>query len=137
VFWRRSRKFLFVLEPKRKERTRARRPLARVRTAALVAAGLMVVIWSVGYERTKLKRRQAAVDIMRLRELAGAFVSERGACPEGLDELLAAEGPAEALDPWGRKYELVCPGKRTPPDSDVFSAGPDRTLFTQDDVRIE
>ncbi|MEK0445407.1 MAG: ral secretion pathway protein [Verrucomicrobiota bacterium] len=38
------------------------------------------------------------------------------------------------LDPWGREYQYLQPGRRNPDSFDIFSAGKDGTVGTDDDI---
>ncbi len=38
------------------------------------------------------------------------------------------------LDPWGYPYIYKCPGDRNPSSYDLFSAGPDGSIGTPDDI---
>jgi hypothetical protein len=72
----------------------------------------------------------------------------RGACPKSVDELTALRRLPNAVDPWGRPYQMacgdqlpagaktVCDGQLVPgPAFAVVSVGPDGKEGTDDDVR--
>ena len=42
--------------------------------------------------------------------------------------------PNIPIDPWGDNYIYKCPGKHNPGSYDLFSAGPDGRLGTEDDI---
>ena len=145
MFWR-KKKFIFVIEPRKKKTSQAGGRFVRIRNIVIIVLVLFIVIWSVEYEKNKLKRRQAAVDILRLQETADEYLWENGKCPKGLEDLVrptTAEAKKKTknwmhgiLDPWGKKYEIICPGKKYEGSVDIFSAGPDRSYYTLDDVKI-
>ena len=93
------------------------------------------------YERHKIKRKQAALDILRLNAMAEEFIWENGKCPESIEAMIFSSGrrknwEEEITDPWGKKYEFICPGRKNPDAADILSAGPDRDYYTIDDVKL-
>jgi len=145
LFWRKN-KFIFVIEPRKRKTRQAGGRFVRIRNVVIIVMALFTVIWSVEYEKNKLKRRQAAVDILSLQETADEYIWENGKCPKGLKDLVRPSS-VEAkkkqpnwmraiLDPWGNKYEIICPGKKYQGSVDIISAGPDKSYYTIDDVKI-
>ncbi|MFH1438373.1 MAG: type II secretion system protein GspG [Pseudomonadota bacterium] len=145
MFWR-KKKFICVIEPRRKKARKAGGRFLRIRNIVIIVLGLFIVIWSVEYEKNRLKRRQAAVDILRLQETADEYLWENGRCPKEIEDIVRPSS-AEAkkkqpnwmraiLDPWGKKYEFICPGKKYQGSVDIISSGPDRSYYTIDDVKI-
>jgi general secretion pathway protein G len=51
----------------------------------------------------------------------------------GLDPSAKDPFDPSAKDPWGNEYVYRNPGKRSPLEYDIFSAGPDRLPDTADD----
>jgi hypothetical protein len=141
AFWR-KKKYIFVIEPKKKETKKERGRFVKVRGVLIALLALFIVVSSVEHEKNRLKRRQAAVDILRLRESADQYLWEHGKCPDGPEDLVkggSAGGKKKMdgiVDPWGKRYELVCPGKKNIGTVDIISAGPDRSFYTVDDVKI-
>ena len=73
----------------------------------------------------------ARIDAGSLRQAARAYELHEGYCPS-LEELLASDAlddEARTLDPWDTEFRLECEGGPR-----VFSAGPDRTHHTDDDI---
>jgi hypothetical protein len=140
VFWR-KKKYIFVIEPKKKEAKKTGSRFVRVRNIVIIVLGLFLVISSVEYERHKIKRKQAALDIIRLSEMVEEFIWENGKCPESLESIIFSTGlrknwEEEITDPWGKKYDMVCPGRKNTESADILSAGPDRSYYTMDDVKL-
>ncbi len=136
MIWWRKKKYLFVIEPKRKETKKERGRFAGIRSVLFLLLGIFVVISSVEYEKNKLRRRQAAVDILHLKESADHYFWEQGKCPDSLEDLVD-KGKKEAItDPWGKRYDLICPAEKSGAAVDIVSAGPDRNYHTVDDLKI-
>jgi len=141
MFWRRK-KFIVVIEPKKRETKAKGGRRATIRRIIIAVVALFVVVSSVEYEQHKLKRRQAAIDIMRLRMMTEEYIWEHGKCPDSIESLERDAG-AKALrqeditDPWGKRYDFLCPGRKNPAAADISSAGPDRDYATVDDVKID
>ncbi len=140
MFWR-KKKYIFVIEPKKKETKKTGSRFVRIRNIVIIVVGLFLVISSVEYERHKIKRKQAALDIIRLNAMTEEFIWENGKCPESIESMLFSRGlgrnwEEEVTDPWGKKYEFVCPGRKNPDAADILSAGPDRDYYTLDDVKL-
>ena len=89
AFWR-NKKYLFVIEPKKRETKKERGRFVRIRNILIALLALFIVISSVEHEKNRLKRRQAAVDILSLREGADQYLWEHGKCPDSLEEILNA-----------------------------------------------
>jgi hypothetical protein len=66
-----------------------------------------------------------------------AVANPARACPDSLAELDLYMSHDEPIDPWGRRYTIVC-GAAVPAGVKaafgVRSAGPDQTWFTDDDL---
>lgn len=141
MFWR-KKKFIFVIEPKKKETRKTRGRFVRIRNIIIIVVGIFIVISSVEYEKHKLKRKQAALDILRLREMAEEYLWVHGKCPENIEALVKSslgkkkKWMEDILDPWGKKYDFVCPGRKGLNCVDILSAGPDRNYHTPDDVDL-
>lgn len=56
---------------------------------------------------------------------------EKAPQPKNWEQTSKKEG---IMDPWGRQYEYVYPGKRNPKSYDIFSVGPDGKANTEDDI---
>jgi len=77
--------------------------------------------------RLVMRNIRQAVDLYRL---------ETGRdCPDGLDELFRLRILMKRpVDPWGRPFELVCPGAHDRDGVDLRSVGTDGRSGTDDDV---
>ena len=132
------RKSLYILGEKRRVRPRAQG--LRTRIALLVIFLLMLswAFWSMGLMNLKTKRKQAMVDISRIRHAARLFRADHGRCPDSLQELVAPPGDMKYLvdytDPWGQPYKLICPSRVDPGGVDVLSGGPDRSFSGRDTI---
>lgn len=79
------------------------------------------------------KDKTAVNEVTRLSTTAEMYEVEKGKCPKDLAALKAGGYIKKIMkDPWGTPYELKCPGEHG--RIDVWSAGPDKELSTEDDV---
>ena len=79
------------------------------------------------------KDKTAINQVTQLTTTAEMYEVEKGKCPKDLAELKAGGYIKKLMkDPWGTPYELKCPGEHG--RIDVWSAGPDKELGTEDDV---
>lgn len=74
----------------------------------------------------------------------GQYKVDNGSYPKSLQDLV--QKPRNAtnwhgpyldkipVDPWGNTYFYDCPGKHNPDGYDLFSAGPDGRIGTEDDI---
>ena len=106
----------------------------------LVSIATLVVIASVRIKRAEdvAKCERVATDSRVFRTQLEAYRMTNRSFPtteQGLQALV--EKQLLGLipeDPWNTKYVYRCPGKKHPDGYDLFSAGPDRTPDTADDV---
>ncbi|MCM8764145.1 MAG: type II secretion system protein GspG, partial [Candidatus Omnitrophica bacterium] len=133
----------FVLEPKKKKAKKEMGQFIRIRTGLIILFTMFVVLSSLLYEKNKLKRRQAAADIVQLREIADIYIWQQGGkCPENIEEVFKQQygdklkNSVRVIDPWGKKYEIICPGKKNNGSVDIYSAGPDGNFYTYDDLKL-
>lgn len=140
MFFKRK-KYIFVIEPEKKRKSPLSSSRFKTKHIIFTVIGFIIIIGSIEYEKNKLKRRQAAVDILRLEEMVEQFIWENGRCPGSVDEIVEQKSKEISssqyiFDPWGKKYEIICPGKKNQSGFDIISAGPDKSLFTRDDISI-
>lgn len=111
----------------------------------LIKLGLIVLIGFVIYaiyKDTKYKQNLRIVytDMEELNKAIKLFRYDFGRCPKKLNELLyppANKKPyikKPPLDPWGKEYYFLCPGKWHENGADLSSSGPDKKFFTEDDI---
>jgi general secretion pathway protein G len=106
----------------------------------LVSIATLVVVASVRMKRAEDVARceRVATDSRVFRTQLEAYRTMNGSFPtteQGLHALV--EKQLIGLipeDPWNTKYIYRCPGKKDSHGYDLFSAGPDRTPDTADDV---
>ena len=93
------------------------------------------------------KKAAAKTQIAGFSTALDAFEVDTGAYPkgsEGLMDLVQAPSDAQGwkgpymkeipLDPWGKPYIYVCPGRNNPTSYDLFSVGADGREGTEDDI---
>lgn len=140
-FWK-PKKYIFVLESKKKDSKKPKKRIYKVGVFFAIFAVFVMVVFSVEYEKARLKRRQTVLEMLSIKEMAELYLVEQGKCPQFVEELsgvdfsLRMKPKIEYLDPWGKKFEIVCPGKKNQEGVDVISAGPDGNFFTNDDVKL-
>lgn len=98
--------------------------------ASLVAPNIMGK-----FERSKEEIAKAQVET--LASAVQSFMIDTGRCPSSLEELIKSQDPKWRgpylskqeipKDPWGRPYQLKCPGEQGRP-FEVYSLGPDGQL---------
>jgi general secretion pathway protein G len=106
----------------------------------LVGIATVVVVASVRLKHAEdvAKCERVATDSRVFRTQLEAYRTMSGSFPttkQGLEALV--EKQLLGLipeDPWNTKYIYRCPGKKHSYGYDLFSAGPDRTPDTADDV---
>ncbi|GEM_PF-2576301 len=100
------------------------------------------------WKSDKERREASDMDLSMLQEGLMEFKRHMERYPtgvEGLDALLENPGGRDGpkwlgpyahhlYDPWGRRFRLKTPGKHNPDFYDVWSAGPDGTDGTEDDI---
>jgi general secretion pathway protein G len=74
------------------------------------------------------------------------FKADTGAYPKNIQDLVQQPSGATnwhgpyfyqsrlPVDPWGNPYIYECPGRHNPNAYDLFSAGPDGRIGTEDDI---
>jgi hypothetical protein len=111
----------------------------------LAGAGAGWLVYSFGKPKKDLQRiggaaKSALAKIHGL-DLAGtAYELWRrdhpdGVCPERIEELIRYAQGKDTKDPWGTEYVIKCDGLPEGTELGVVSAGPDKTLGTEDDIR--
>jgi general secretion pathway protein G len=77
--------------------------------------GTLLALAIPGYTNLLEKARvnQAITDIVNISRELDTFLTDHGALPETLDELIRESKPLDLIDPWGNPYEyLVILGKK-------------------------
>jgi general secretion pathway protein G len=132
---------------------------SRRQNAAFTLLEIMLVVLIIGLligmgvqmmggriEEAKIVRARG--DIEQLKTGLIMYSSTVGSYPtteQGLKALLTkpegarnwrqqVESPGRLVDPWNKDYLYVYPGTRNPKSFDIYSAGPDMTPNTPDDV---
>ena len=98
---------------------------------ALMSTGVAVAVINV-FDDTKLDIARG--DVKTLKTAVKLYsLRSSSACPsvEDLVEEEIIEPDTRREDPWETQYIIECAGSR----ADVFSAGPDKTSGTEDDIR--
>jgi len=99
----------------------------------LISAGVALTAFS-HVESTKLKNAKTNARSLRLAVKTWWLENDTTDCPT-LSELVKAEAldrDSSRTDPWGEPWHIEC----TERDVTVISAGKDRKLGTEDDIRI-
>lgn len=114
----------------------------------LVILGLLaaIVLPRFGGTTERAKRASAVTQISTFKTALGAFEVDNGYYPRNLEDLLQQPSEAQSwrgpyldsttipLDPWGRPYIYVCPGKHNPTGFDLSTMGFDGKDGTEDDI---
>lgn len=107
---------------------------------ALLALGTLIAISLLGQWVSSLKRsaiERALADISEIVYSLELFYSKHGVYPTTAQGYLTAtgegKGPPPKVDPWGRKYQYLCPGSENL-DYDLWSLGADG-VKNEDDIR--
>ncbi|MEM6290210.1 MAG: type II secretion system protein GspG [Myxococcota bacterium] len=122
---------------------RARTALANQRGMTLieimvVVAIISLVLGGVGLMAfNSFKDAQvdtAKKDVVQIQQAVELYMTQkRGKCPKTLQDLKASGVAAKiSKDPWGKDYQIKCPGDNT--TVDVISAGVDGEVGTEDDI---
>ena len=108
-----------------------------------ILAGLVIPrVVGVG-EHARITKAQADIN-GGIKSALGRYEIENGSFPQNLQDLLTQPTTAAhwtgpyldnlPLDPWGHPYIYYCPGKHSPNDYDLLSAGADGKEGTDDDI---
>ena len=115
----------------------------------LVILGILAAIVVPKFAgRTEQARMTAAqTQISSFSTALDAFEVDTGSYPKGKDGLIdLVQAPRDSqgwkgpymkeipLDPWGRPFIYVCPGRNNPNSYDLYSVGPDGQEGNDDDV---
>ncbi len=104
----------------------------------VVVAIISLVLGGVGLMAfNQFKNAQldtAQKDVVQIQAAVEMYMTQkRGKCPKTLQDLKASGIAAKvSKDPWGKDYQLQCPGEHTAVD--VISGGPDGEVGTEDDI---
>jgi general secretion pathway protein G len=81
-----------------------------------------------------------------IKSVLGQFQVDNGFYPKSLQDLFQKpdaaknwhgpylESTGQLVDPWGNKFIYECPGRHNTNSYDLFSAGPDGRIGTEDDI---
>ena len=79
-----------------------------------------------------------------IKSALGQYQADTGAFPKSLEDLLKQSGSVThwhgpymdrlPIDPWGNPYHYIYPGLHNRNSYDLFSAGPDQQIGTEDDI---
>ena len=117
----------------------------------LVILGVLAAIVLPKFTGVSERSRETAAktQLSTFKTALGAFEVDMGCYPKGKGGLLdLIQQPRDAQnwhgsyiesdsipkDPWGNDYIYECPGRHNPSFYDVYSAGPDGRVGTDDDV---
>jgi general secretion pathway protein G len=97
----------------------------------LIAAAIGVAVYKQWYEA---RIKVAQIQVREVARTVEQYVMTKDGCPT-LPQL-EAQGDLRhaAVDPWGNRLVLDCPGKHARDAADVSSWGPDRQAGTEDDI---
>jgi general secretion pathway protein G len=117
-------------------------------TFCLAILGIIAVLYAitprfghVGYSQVMA----ATADINGgIKVALGQYVVDNGRYPKNIQDLVQQpsgttnwHGPyleKTPIDPWGNSYIYECPGRHNTNAYDLFSAGPDGRIGTEDDI---
>jgi len=107
---------------------------------SIIAMLMGLVIMNLNPIKGVAERKKVAADILSLKEALSAYQLQTGTLPttdQGLKALWQKPTTdpipdqwhkimdEEVLDPWGRSYKYVNPGKHNPDGYDIYSTGED------------
>jgi general secretion pathway protein G len=136
-----------IITPKRRNSAARRQnaftlvELLLVLTILAILAGIVLPRMSGSTEKAKVSA--ALTQISTLGTALGVYEVDTGGYPRGRDGLQSLmlkprdaqgwHGPYMEkdipLDPWGHPYVYECPGKRNPSGYDLYTTGPDGTVY--------
>ncbi len=107
---------------------------------ALAATIVLGFFWIFRHDDHQARIRETRAAISELSRAVGSFRADTGRCPKSLAELARPADAASAYmreiprDGWGRRFGMICPGRRSPDSADIRSMGPDGTWFGMDEI---
>ena len=110
-------------------------PFAAALALAIVGAGASCVWWVGGAGAGRDAESSSRADAAQIQAAAKSYRAEHSdGCPtlSLLEEERFLSRNARADDAWGDRFRVHCTGD----EPVVSSAGPDRKLDTQDDIRV-
>jgi general secretion pathway protein G len=117
---------------------------------AIIGVLAAMLLPNISGRSEEARRTRAKTEIVSTIGLAvSMFESDMGRLPaseQGLEALVTMPDQAgnwrgpyvtqsrQFKDPWGNKYQYLCPGPHNPRSYDLISAGPDGQMGTDDDI---
>jgi hypothetical protein len=98
--------------------------------APLVTLGLLVLFLGCGTPTTG-EVPEEAQSVTQVAYVVLLFRKEHGRLPDSMDEIREYDDTAPRMDGWGNEFKY----KREGDEFTVFSAGPDKQVGTDDDLR--
>ncbi|MBI2897100.1 MAG: type II secretion system protein GspG [Deltaproteobacteria bacterium] len=111
-----------------------------VRSLALATGIVLGFWWIFRHDDNQARVRETRAAVSELSRAVGAFRADTGRCPTTLAEVARPSDAASAYlreiprDGWGRRFSMICPGRRNPDSADIRSMGPDGTWFGMDEI---
>jgi general secretion pathway protein G len=107
----------------------------------IVLALIGMVMGAIGFGlNSYFKKGQIKTAKITVKSIAGAaqqyMMENNSNCPASLDDLVNNKNMTnqQKKDPWGKEYQMKCPGTGDPDGVDVMSTGPNKQEGGGDDI---